>query len=120
MCGNRRLCQNRVRMSSHDRVSEVIYITSPSSHRCPEPLHNVGDDPGAPTSNGSSVPLAGAVRDPSWKPLFALSDAPAVRNPYNPDEALDDLPGVQYALEAFLSSHMLESEEYCHTSDETK
>lgn len=73
-----------------------------------------------PCSANGFVSLADAVHDPSWKPLFVVGDPPPVKHPYTPDDALDDLPGMQYALEAFLSSHMLESEEYCNTSDETK
>ncbi|KAF8070007.1 hypothetical protein FPV67DRAFT_1753952 [Lyophyllum atratum] len=55
---------------------------------------------------------------PSWANMY---DAPPpVKYPYDPKEALDDLPGVSYALQLFLASHMVESEEYCHTSDERK
>ncbi|KAF9446913.1 hypothetical protein P691DRAFT_803254 [Macrolepiota fuliginosa MF-IS2] len=56
----------------------------------------------------------------SWKPNYTLGSPPGVSQPYKPEEALDDIPGVSYALEIFLSSHMLESEEYCHKMDETK
>lgn len=57
---------------------------------------------------------------PSWKPNYDLRHPPDVIRPYDAEEALEDLPGVSYALEVFLSSHMLESEEYCHKMDETK
>jgi len=50
----------------------------------------------------------------------ALTGPPSVKRPYNPEDALDDLPGVSYALELFLKSQMFESEEYCHKSDESK
>lgn len=53
-----------------------------------------------------------------WKPVF--SSPPTVKVPYNPREALEDIPGVCYALEQFLASHMVESEEYCHKLDEPK
>jgi hypothetical protein len=43
-----------------------------------------------------------------------------VKNPYDDNAALDDIPGVSYALEMFLASHMVESEEYCHKSDPQK
>jgi hypothetical protein len=56
--------------------------------------------------------------DSAWKPVY--SSPPTVKVPYNPREALDDIPGVCYALEQFLASHMVESEEYCHNLDETK
>lgn len=32
---------------------------------------------------------------------------PPVKNPYKVDEALDDIPGLCYALETFLASRML-------------
>jgi hypothetical protein len=54
-------------------------------------------------------------------PLSPLYPSPpSVKVPYNDQEALDDIPGLSYALELFLSSHMVESEEYCHKMDETK
>ncbi|KAF8057392.1 hypothetical protein FPV67DRAFT_1527200 [Lyophyllum atratum] len=52
---------------------------------------------------------------PSWATVF--HEPPAVKTPYGPDEALNDLPGVRYALDLFLASKMVESEEYCHASD---
>ncbi|KAF8147845.1 hypothetical protein B0H34DRAFT_785773 [Crassisporium funariophilum] len=55
---------------------------------------------------------------PSW--TLRWTEPPKVKYPYKPTEALEDLPGVCHALELFLSSHMLESEEYCHKSDEKK
>ncbi|KAJ7200812.1 hypothetical protein GGX14DRAFT_466162 [Mycena pura] len=47
-------------------------------------------------------------------------DPPPVKVPYKAEEALDDLPGVIYALDQFLASHMHESEDYCNQSDEKK
>jgi hypothetical protein len=35
-------------------------------------------------------------------------------------DALADIPGISYALDLFLASHMLESEDYCNKSDEHK
>ncbi|KAG5634747.1 hypothetical protein H0H81_000907 [Sphagnurus paluster] len=55
---------------------------------------------------------------PSWATIF--HSPPPVKTPYDPSEALGDVPGARYALHLFLSSHMLESEEYCHKSDESK
>ncbi len=46
--------------------------------------------------------------------------APHIKTPYDPNEALDDIPGVAHALELFLNSHMFESEEYCLQSDPKK
>ena len=45
---------------------------------------------------------------------------PSVKNPYKEKEALDDIPGVAYALETFLQSRMVECEDYCHESDPKK
>ena len=39
---------------------------------------------------------------------------------YTQDRALEDLPGIRHALETFLQSHMLESEQFCHDSDPKK
>lgn len=57
---------------------------------------------------------------PSWKPVYDLDAPPDVVRPYEPEDALQDISGVHYALEVFLSSHMLESEQYCNDADETK
>lgn len=75
----------------------------------------IGKTP-ATSSDASSVEEAGA----SWKSNHNSELPPTVERPYTPDEALGDIPGVAYALERFLSSHMLESEEYCHKMDEPK
>ena len=45
---------------------------------------------------------------------------PSIEYPYNPREALDDIPGIRHALDLFVASHMLESEEYCNKSVEKK
>ncbi|EMD32712.1 hypothetical protein CERSUDRAFT_161188 [Gelatoporia subvermispora B] len=45
---------------------------------------------------------------------------PLPRGPYKPERALEDIPGISYALHLFLASHMVESEEYCHKSDPKK
>ncbi|KAK7451747.1 hypothetical protein VKT23_012426 [Stygiomarasmius scandens] len=55
---------------------------------------------------------------PSYQPVY--SSPPPVRTPYDPADALEDLPGISYALELFLSSKMVESEDYCNKSDEKK
>jgi hypothetical protein len=39
---------------------------------------------------------------------------------YNPEkDALGDLPGLRYALNLFLASHMVESENFCKDMDPT-
>ncbi|KAI6143386.1 hypothetical protein BKA82DRAFT_4185656 [Pisolithus tinctorius] len=45
---------------------------------------------------------------------------PPVSPTYTPDKALDDLPGIHWALYEFLHSRMLESEEYCDRMDPNK
>ena len=60
----------------------------------------------------------GDIANVDWKPRY--TNPPAVKEPYDQSEALDDIPGVSYALEQFLASHMVESEEYCHRMDEPK
>ncbi|KAI9435435.1 hypothetical protein H4582DRAFT_1817570 [Lactarius indigo] len=50
----------------------------------------------------------------------SLGEPPAVTWPYTHASALNDISGVAYALDLFLKSFMVESEEYCHTSDPKK
>jgi hypothetical protein len=52
----------------------------------------------------------------SWDSPF--TQAPGVKHPYRPEEALEDIPGLQHALQLFLESRMMESEEYCRRMDE--
>ncbi|KAK0490235.1 hypothetical protein IW261DRAFT_1430992 [Armillaria novae-zelandiae] len=42
---------------------------------------------------------------------------PIVKTPYDPNDALDDIPGIAHTLDLFLASKMIESEEYCSKSD---
>ncbi|KAG7441581.1 uncharacterized protein BT62DRAFT_936891 [Guyanagaster necrorhizus] len=54
-----------------------------------------------PAGNGGAVDVTG----------------PAVKVPYNADEALDDIPAIARALDLFLASQMVESEDYCSSGD---
>ena len=45
---------------------------------------------------------------------------PFVPEAYNSSDALDDIPGLHWALHEFLHSRMIESEEYCHRVDPNK
>ncbi|KAG9310772.1 hypothetical protein JVU11DRAFT_8621 [Chiua virens] len=45
---------------------------------------------------------------------------PSVPEAYDSRDALDDIPGIHWALHEFLHSRMLESEEYCHHVDPNK
>ncbi|KAF8415812.1 hypothetical protein L210DRAFT_3584530 [Boletus edulis BED1] len=45
---------------------------------------------------------------------------PSVPKTYDPKDALDDVPGIHWALHEFLHSRMLEAEEYCHRIDPKK
>ncbi|KAI0071516.1 hypothetical protein K474DRAFT_1630434 [Panus rudis PR-1116 ss-1] len=65
--------------------------------------------------NGVEVPRT--LEPPS---LPWLPEPPIPKGPYTQDKALEDLPGICYALHLFLASHMVESEEYCHKSDPAK
>lgn len=56
----------------------------------------------------------------SSKKTPAEPEPPAVSWPYSHAAALDDIPGIAYALDTFLKSHMVESEEYCHRNDPKK
>ncbi|KAK7453411.1 hypothetical protein VKT23_011676 [Stygiomarasmius scandens] len=55
---------------------------------------------------------------PSYKSAF--TGPPTIRSTYDPAESLDDIPALCYALELFLSSKMVESEDYCNKNDEKK
>ncbi|KAJ3777913.1 hypothetical protein FB446DRAFT_841253 [Lentinula raphanica] len=55
---------------------------------------------------------------PSFQSIYTTP--PPVRYPYRSSEALEDIPGISYALELFLASHMVESEDYCNKSDVKK
>ena len=57
-------------------------------------------------------------RKESWSSIYSIP--PSVEYPYNPVDALTDIPGVSYVLDLFLASHMLESEDYCNKSDKNK
>ncbi|KAF7799194.1 hypothetical protein EIP86_010425 [Pleurotus ostreatoroseus] len=52
---------------------------------------------------------------PEW-----IKEPPIPSGPYTQEKALDDIPGVLYALHLFLASHMLESEAHCNKIDPTK
>jgi hypothetical protein len=52
--------------------------------------------------------------------LSLKAKAPPVENPYSPANAICDISCVAYALELFLASHMLESEDYLHIGDPKK
>lgn len=49
-----------------------------------------------------------------------LTSPPAIKTPYKPEQALEDIPGLAYALQLFLESRMMESEEYCRKSDQSQ
>src|ERR1700676_4125979 len=52
---------------------------------------------------------------------FSLeAKAPPVESPYSMANSTCDLPCAAYALELFLASHMLESEDYIHKGDPKK
>jgi hypothetical protein len=65
-------------------------------------------------SDVSKLSLGPPVKKP------AEPEPPAVSWPYAHAAALDDIPGIAYALDTFLKSHMVESEEYCHRNDPKK
>lgn len=57
---------------------------------------------------------------PAAKKAALLEEGPGVTWPYSQDVALNDIPGIAFALDTFLKSHMVESEEYCHRKDPRK
>ena len=43
------------------------------------------------------------------------------KEPYDPEkDALSDIPGIRYALDLFLASHMIEAENFCKDMDPAK
>lgn len=64
-------------------------------------------------SDVSKLSLSSAKKPPVPEP-------PTVAWPYSNNIALDDIPGIAYALDTFLKSQMVESEEYCHRIDPRK
>jgi hypothetical protein len=52
--------------------------------------------------------------------LSLRAQAPPVKNPYSMANSMCDIPCVAYALDLFLASHMLESEDYMHKGDPQK
>ncbi|KAA1467016.1 hypothetical protein DENSPDRAFT_768100 [Dentipellis sp. KUC8613] len=63
-----------------------------------------------PTSLGSNQSLSTVKEAPP----------PTTKWPYVPAAALDDLPPLAHALDLFLKSQMVESEEFCHSNDPKK
>ncbi|EIW75037.1 hypothetical protein CONPUDRAFT_147567 [Coniophora puteana RWD-64-598 SS2] len=70
------------------------------------------------TTMDTSNPELGTVMQD--KSLSSMPDPPPVKEPYKVSEALDDISCVTWALDEFLHSRMVESEEYCHKSDPSK
>ncbi|KAL0953074.1 hypothetical protein HGRIS_007274 [Hohenbuehelia grisea] len=92
-------------------------IDSQTSTMASSPSYD--DSNPTPATSVNSSPIISAETTKPTKTL-AFSNPPAVKWPYRQDAALDDLPCMQHALELFLASHMVESEDYCHRSDEKK
>lgn len=72
------------------------------------------------TSYISSKDLSSDLGGGSSSYQSIYTKPPHVKKPYEPADALLDIPALSYALELFLQSHMLESEEFCNKSDEQK
>ena len=81
----------------------------------------------SPTTISSSVSSRSSAPSESTPPT-SLDDStstvllnkmkPAImEGKYTKDRGLEDLPGVKHALDLFLSSHMIEAEEFCRESD---
>lgn len=61
-----------------------------------------------------NITLMPEIRPDTSRPPLTMD------GPYTQDRALEDFPGVKYALDLFLAGHMVESEEFCHESDPQK
>ena len=73
-----------------------------------------------PTTDLTSLPSELSKLSLETVKRSSLGEPPAVKWPYSPTSALDDIPGIAYALDLFLKSLMVESEDYCHASDPKK
>lgn len=67
-----------------------------------------------PATSPDTVHLSGDLK------MSLDEKAPVVQQPYSMAHSMVDLPCAAYALELFLASHMLESEEYMHKGDPQK
>lgn len=61
--------------------------------------------------------MNGFTAAPSPPLIPWATEPPAPEGGYTQEQALNDLPGVAYALHLFLASHMVEAEEYCRKCD---
>lgn len=107
-------------ISDSDSMSTNRGMTSPTSTRADEdslltPATSTSISGYNINGNGAKEDSAAATSDspvqPSYQSIY--NSPPSITYPYSPTEALDDLPGIAYALELFLSSQMLESEAFC-------
>ncbi|KAF9481046.1 hypothetical protein BDN70DRAFT_876780 [Pholiota conissans] len=71
---------------------------------------------GVATTSTTTATTPTTTTSPSYVSQHLIP--PPVAHPYTPSIALSDLPCVQYALETFLRSQMLESEDYMRKGDE--
>ncbi|KAI9507300.1 hypothetical protein F5148DRAFT_1206084 [Russula earlei] len=104
--------------SSHGQTAPPSPLTDASS----APTLSVGA--GTPSTALTSLPsdVSKLSLGPAKRHAFAdpLAEPPTITWPYTHDTALDDMPGIAYALDLFLKSLMVESEEYCNRSDPRK
>jgi hypothetical protein len=82
-------------------------LTNCLSCRCPSPLL---------ASTAMSAPSSTSATTNTIPP--APPGPPFPKNKkYSPKDALDDLPRAHHALNLFMASYMVESEEYCKAAD---
>jgi hypothetical protein len=93
----------------------------------PSPFTDSSSSPAAlsasastPTTDLTSLPSEASKPSLETVKRSLLGEPPTVTWPYSQASALDDIPGIAYALDLFLKSLMVESEEHCHTSDPKK
>lgn len=102
--------------------------TIPASQPTSEALGTLDGGFKTPTEVASDVSSDVKTQDTSsTSPEFAedvssflIAKAPPVVNPYSMANSTYDIPCAAYALELFLASHMLESEDYMHKGDPKK
>ncbi|KAL5496113.1 hypothetical protein ACEPAH_3030 [Sanghuangporus vaninii] len=58
-----------------------------------------------------------SVLEESTSTLLSKMPPAKMKGKYTQNRGLEDLPGVRHALDLFLSSHMVESEQFCRESD---
>lgn len=106
--------------STLDVISGQTTPPSPLTDASSAPALFASASAGTPNTDLTSLPSDVSKLSLGPAKKAPLEEGPGVTWPYSHDVALDDLPGIAFALDMFLKSLMMESEEYCHCKDPQK